>query len=136
MDKGKDLAWAGARQTLANHDLEPPFLARGCIGGLYVAAVDSDSTERVTQRQPKLIEWLVQLRRLMSFRVKAPANGQMGFAASRRTEQDQVGAAVEPDLLLLKQLIKSLKPEPRTLPKSDLHWSMFGAAGWSVLDAG
>src|ERR1039458_2732764 len=50
MDESKDLACAGARQALADHDLEPSFLAGRSVRSLHVPAVDADRLQRVALR--------------------------------------------------------------------------------------
>src|ERR1019366_5038593 len=56
MDESKDLACAGARQALADHDLEPSFLAGRSVRSLHVPAVDADRLQRVALRYPEVVE--------------------------------------------------------------------------------
>src|ERR1017187_5911927 len=56
MDESKDLACAGARQALADHDLEPSFLAGQSVRSLRVPAVDADRLQRAALRLPEVVE--------------------------------------------------------------------------------
>jgi hypothetical protein len=56
MDESEDITGLLARQTLANNDLKPSFLARRRIGRFDVRAIDTDGLQRMTLWQSELVE--------------------------------------------------------------------------------
>src|ERR1035441_7622420 len=75
MDESKDLACAGARQPLADHALEPSFLAGQSVRSLRVPAVDADRLQRAALRLPEVVECWNGRDALMSLAIQAGTHG-------------------------------------------------------------